>query len=440
MTTRGRDGGPGGRRGRGRGGLRWRWSGAALVAAAVAATWSLGGCAGSRTQVAQEAALAGDAVFAGDVLATGLASGRDAADGPERLWLADERRVWELSKDAVAPVERWRAPRFSRIVRFEAADLDGDGADEWVVLLDQGRMRSAVVEVAEDGVRSMDGRPFGGYLRPIVGADGALTLVAQHAGADAPFRGQVRRIARTDDGKWKPGESLGLPADVAIFDFFWLDGRLFGAEASGKLQERDPRSLKAVLWRSDVRVAGRPLEIERSYQNMLGEEQEAGLRLLPPWVRVGDGELILAGGVHNPVAMLRDLRVWQGGDVRLMRLADRGLEEVRRTPLLGRAVVAVADWEIAEGEHVWAAAVWTRAAGGFVKPESRVFLFDPETGNLLGGSSENENENENENEPEPEPENENEPEPEPEPENENEPEPENENENEPPADAEPEAP
>jgi hypothetical protein len=343
--------------------------------------------------VAQDRALAGDAIFVGPVLVTGLTTGRDAADGPEQLWLADEKRVVRL-RLGEEPVELWKAPVFSRLLRLEAADLDGDGVDEWVVLLDQGRMRSLVVRLDEDGVRVQDGRPFSGYLRPLLRASGDVILVGQRAGAEVPFRGQIHRVERTDHGGWRSGESLPLPADVSIYEFFVVPtgeegGRLFGAEEGGKLIERDPRNPRAVIWRSDERVAGRPLEVDRTYQNLLGETQEEVLRLLPP-VSVldagGDGDLLLVGGVHNPVAVLQNLRIWQGGDVRLYKLSSRGLEEVRRTPLVGRAVVAATRWQIGPHHAVWAAAVWTRPAGGMTRPESRVFLFDPATGDLLAGA------------------------------------------------------
>ena len=35
------------------------------------------------------------------------------------------------------------------------------------------------------------------------------------------------------------------------------------------------------------------------------------------------------------------------------------------------------------GELVWLGAVWTKAAGGFVKPETKLFRFDPKTGAVL---------------------------------------------------------
>lgn len=354
------------------------WAGAALLI----------GCAGGRPQVAQELALAGDALFVGDVLATGLVTGRDTPDGPELLWLADDHGVQTLTKDGTTEGV-WKPPRFSRLLRIEAADLDADGVDEWVVLLDHGHMRSLIVDVDESGARVQDGKPFSGYLRPLVDATGAVGLVGQRAGADAPFRGQVTHVERTPDGKWKAGESLGFPPDVTVYDFFVLPGgeaggRLFGADDGGRLIERDPRTPRSVTWRSDDRVAGRPLEIERSYQNLLGESEEASMGLLPPVTLVEGGALIV-GGVHNPVAVLRNLRVWPGGDVRLYAPAARGLEEVRRTPVLGRAVVAATSWNVTPTDTVWAAAVWTRPAGGMTRPESRVFLFNPATGDLLGG-------------------------------------------------------
>ena len=133
---------------------------------------------------------------------------------------------------------------------------------------------------------------------------------------------------------------------------------------------------------------GRPIEVERTYRDLLGDESEATLRLAPPVRRAeldetGAVGALMVGGTHTPVVVFQNLRVFQGGDLRLMKPTSRGLEEVRRSPLLGRAMVAAAQWRISEDHTVWAAVVWTKNGGGFTKPESRVFLLDPATGDLL---------------------------------------------------------
>jgi len=359
----------------------------ALCGAAVA------GCAHDRGAVARDLALAGQALWVDDVSVVGLDSGLDAPGGAEQLWLAEGKGVHRLGADGTSELA-WRPPRFARIIRFEAADLDADGIDEWVVVMDHGRIRSVVVGLV-DGERVVLGRPWNGFLRPVVGPDGAARVEGQRAGGDAPFRGPVIAVERAGD-RWSAGEPTGLPASVSLFDFAWLPGvedrpaRLFSFDAAGFLEERDARSPRAIIWRSADRFVGRPIELDRDYRNMLGEEQGVTLRLAPPTSLVdedGDGasELLMVGGTQTPVVVFENLRLYQGGDVRLLAAAARGAEEVRRSPLLGRAMVAVCPWSPDPDTRVWAAAVWTRLGSGFVRPESRVFLLDPATGDLLGG-------------------------------------------------------
>lgn len=352
----------------------------------------LASCGHGRGAAARDLAMTGQALWVGDLGAVGLDSGRDAPDGPELLWLAEGRGVHTVGADGVA-VLAWKPPKFARIIRFEAADLDGDGAHEWVVVMDQGRIRSVLITV-EQGQRVAAGRPWNGFLRPVIGPDGQPRLEGQRAGGDAPFRGPVIAVEQGEKG-WDAGEPVGLPPGVSLFDFAWLPeavdrpARLFSFDSSGFLEERDARSPRAIIWRSPDRFVGRPVELDREYRNMLGEEEGTTLRLAPPTSLVdedGDGapELLMVGGTQTPVVVFENLRVYQGGDVRLLTPAARGAEETRRSPLLGRAMVAVCPWSPAPGERVWAAAVWTRLGSGFVRPESRIFLLDPATGDLLG--------------------------------------------------------
>jgi hypothetical protein len=349
------------------------------------------GCGHGRGAAAQDLALSGQAMHVASVEAVGLAAGRDVAHGPEQLWMAEGRGVHRLAADGSSELA-WKPPAFSKVLRFEVADLDADGVDEWVLLLDQGRLRSVVVGLRE-GERVALGRPWNGYLRPLIDPEGEIVLVGQRAGADGPWRGPVWTVAIGEDWALEPGEQLGLPPTVPVYDFLWLPAtpdkpaRLFSLGETGHLEERDPRSPRAVIWRSDDRFVGRPVEVERDYRDMLGDERETMLRLAPPVSLVqedGVTRLLLVGGVQTPVVVFENLRVYQGGDARLLEPVQRGVEELRRSPLLGRAMVALAPWEPTPGERVWAAVVWTKTGSGFVKPESRVFLLDPATGDLVG--------------------------------------------------------
>ncbi len=353
----------------------------------------LGGCAHDTAAIARNLAQHEEALYGCRCKAVGLASGHDVAGGPELLWLADERRVSRIDGSGTAE-EVWVAPTFQEIVRLEAADLDGDGVDEWVVLVQAARMRSHVIAL-RDGVRQSIGKPWGGYLRPMLDADGTTVLVGQRAGGDRPFRGGVERVAwDAEAGTFKPGERVKLPERFSVFDFFWLPGeppRLYGLEETSRLAELDPRSPRAVLWRSDGRPVARPVEVDRTYKELLADEEEETLRLASP-VGVedldGDGvaEVLLVTGNATPLAVFQNLRVHQGGDLRIYRPEHRGLVEAARTPVLGSAMVAGTSWEPVPGRTVLAGVAWTRDPAGFAPMESRVFLFEPEKGDLLGAA------------------------------------------------------
>lgn len=337
---------------------------------------------------AQQLALGSDGIWAGRRAIRSIASGAATPDAPAELWLADERGVTTLKADGTA-AESWRPPRFARILRLEAMDLDGDGGSEWVVTLIGSRVRSLVLGWRDGGwVALAPGHP--GFLRPVLGPEGEPVLLGQSAGSDQPFVGPVRRM-HLADGELTKGDALGLPPQLAVHDVFWVpEGdavRMFSLESSGHVGERDMRSPRALVWRSDTRTVSRPVLVEREYTNLLGEDLDGTLDLPTPTVVFdsdGDGvfEVLVVAGSTTPVAVLENVRVLQGGDARLLSPAARGLEELRRTPLLGRAMVGAVPWQV-DGAAVWAAAVWVRADGGFARPETRVYLFDPATGDLL---------------------------------------------------------
>ncbi len=350
------------------------------------------GC-GQAATGAQQLALGSDGIWSARRAVRSIASGSATADAPSELWLADERSVTTVQADGTAS-ETWRPPRFARILRLEAMDLNGDGGSEWVVTLVGARMRSLVLGWRDGAwVELAAGKP--GFLRPVLGPEGEPMLLGQSAGSESPYSGPIRRV-HLADGALTDGEALMLPPQLSLHDVFWVpEGdlvRLFSLESTGHVGERDMRSPRALVWRSDGRTVSRPVVVERDYTNLLGEELEASLDLPTPPVVVdpdGDGtfEVMLVAGSTTPVAMLENVRVLQGGDARLMVPAARGLEEVRRTPLLGRAMVGVVPWQV-DGAPVWAAAVWVRADTGFARPETRVYLFDPTTGDLLSAPSE----------------------------------------------------
>ncbi|MCO4773304.1 MAG: hypothetical protein KDA24_24935 [Deltaproteobacteria bacterium] len=347
------------------------------------------GC-GQTAASARARALDAGSFWVGPYAVRSLASGTATPEGPDVLWLADERRVMQLD-GAGSAEEVWRPPKFSRLLRFEAADLDEDGVDEWVVTLDNSRIRSLVLRRADDGTFEEIAKPPG-FLRPLLGPDGASWLVGQSAGAERPYSGPIKRWTM-ENGGLVAGDALELPGSLSLHDIHFVpqdDGhRVFTFEETGHLGERDPRSPRATLWRSDARVVARPVVVEREYGNLLNEEIEDSLALPVPTAVVdvdGDGalELLMVAGTTTPVALLDNVRVLQGGDARVMAPGARGLEERARSPLLGRAMVGVVPFELPNGAHRLAVAVWTKADGGFGKPETRVFLLDPSTGDLVG--------------------------------------------------------
>ncbi|HCP47985.1 MAG TPA: hypothetical protein DIU15_18235 [Deltaproteobacteria bacterium] len=351
------------------------------------------GCAHGAATAARDLAMSQDALWSCRCAATSIATGIDGAGGAPKLWVAANNKVFEVSADGEA-TEVWSSPRFSRILRLEAADLDQDGSDEWVVLLDTGRMRSRVVAL-RDGVRVLVGKPWNGYLRPLRGPSGELTLVGQRTGGDRPFLGPVFGVEVAADLSLKSGASLGLPRDFPLFDFFWLPGvgeqgaRLFSLESNGLLAERNAVSPTQVLWLSDARFVARPLQVEREYRGMLGDYRDGVVDFAPPVVLSGGGDqpdraYVVSQPPRGPV-VVEGFMLPRGGDARVLEPAPRGLSELARTPLMGRAVAGVAVWKPEPHEEVGAALVWTRLSGGVVAPETRLLLFDLTTGDLVTG-------------------------------------------------------
>jgi hypothetical protein len=359
-----------------------------------------------------------DALWSCQCQVTGLATGYDSRGGDQVIWVAAGRDVHAVGPGQ-DPVVVWSGPRFSRIVRLEAADLDGDGISEWLVVLVANSVRSIVVGM-RDGKREALPRPWNGYLRTLVDADGSSLLVGQSGAGDRDFWGPLYRVELSDAGKLSRGERLDLPAGLPLYDFFWLPGsggeqaRLFSVEETDQLAERDARSPKARIWRSDNRIVARPVELEREFRGYFGEVKEQFVRLTAP-IEVsdadGDGsyEALLVAGLAKPAVVFENMRFHQGGDVRRLRAGPRGLEETYRSPLMGRAVAAASSWTSPSGRRFLVAAVWTRHRAIFKGPESRLLLLDASSGDLLPAS---------EAAPAPVPE----PEPEPEPEVEVEPE------------------
>ncbi len=346
------------------------------------------GCATARA--ARELALLEEAVHVCRCVGVGLGAGRDVAGGDELLWVADEAGVSEVALDGTSR-RVWTAPKFQRVVRMEVADLDGDGVQEWVVIVLGGRTRSAVIAAGPEGRAPLGGWYFG-YLRPVHRPDGSWQLVGQRAGGDRPFRGTPEEVTWTSDG-FTSGPAVAAPPGVTLFDWFWLPGeerdRLFTLEPTGHLGERDARSPRARIWRSDDRPVARPVEIERTYRELLGSEDEEVLRLAAPVTnadRQGRPGALLVGGNAMPVAVFRNLRVLQGGELRWMEPAHRGLEEVVRTPVLGTAMVAGTVWQPPGAPPLWAGLAWTRDPSGFAPPESRVFLFETARGDTVAPS------------------------------------------------------
>ncbi len=354
----------------------------ALLVAALVAT---AGCA--NLEQARRDALAVDALWTCDCAVAGVAVGRSAPDGPEELWVATGREVVRVAPDGAAETI-WSAAPFSRILRFETLDLDADGVHEWVVVLDAGSVRGEIVE-AVDGVRIRRGKPWAGWLRAWRGPDGPMVL-GQRAGGDRPYWGTVSRLAIDESGRWQPVEGgPEYPPRVGIFDPFTLPhapARMFGLRQDGRVVEYGPTKGLASpeQWVSDGRPIGRPMEVQRTYRSVLGEEEETVVRLPPPVVELAGGGALVVAGTPAAVAVFEDFVVHRGGEVReVVAAEERGLQWRIRTPLVGRAITAATPWT-PSGRTVWAAAVWTRAPQEFGRPESRVLLFDPGSGDPLG--------------------------------------------------------
>jgi len=356
----------------------------------------LAGCAHGKAADAIARAAAQEALWSCQCLATGLATGFDEAGGEQRIWVAAGREITTVVPGA-EPVVEWRAPRFTRILRLESGDLDGDGIDEWVVLLEANSVRSVVVG-RRNGTWETLAKPWNGYLRIMLDASAKPTLVAQSSAGHKPFFGPLHRIELADNGTLSKGAALALPAGTPLFDFFWLPGtdpaasRLFSLESSDQLAERDARSPKSRTWRSDSRIVARPVEIEREFRGYFGEQQDEFIRLAAP-IEVsdfdGDGvfEALLVGGAARPAVVFENMRFHQGGDVRLLAAGERGLAELRRSALLGRAVAAASSWSAGDGGRYWVAAVWTRHRAVFKRPESRLLLLDALSGDLVSALS-----------------------------------------------------
>jgi hypothetical protein len=342
------------------------------------------GCA--HREAARGLASSTEAVFDWPGVGVAIETGRVERGGPERLWVADDRSIWELGPGS-PPREVLRLRGFADLVRFQAADLDGDGVSEWLLTDRAPRTRTRVFAHRE-GAWAPRGRPYWGWVR----VEGA-SLSAQRAGGDGPFAGPVRD-ARWDGTAVVEGAPRGGPDTLGIFDTFVVPAeptRLFAIEWTGHLSERDPRTPVASLWRADARTVARPIEIEADSTTLLGEPID-GTVALPAPVRVvprGDGwDVLVVSGPTNPVPVLPSLRVLQGGDVRAYSpQPGRGLAERVRTPLLGVAVAAMTPFATADGRNLWALLVWTRDPGGFLPPRSRVLLCDPETGDLVAAGA-----------------------------------------------------
>jgi hypothetical protein len=345
------------------------------------------GCATlERSRGAIELAKSNPSLVTCDCKIGSITAGKLVADEPTRLWLADERGVHELQADG--QLRRvWSTPRFARLLRLEAADLDGDGISEWVVLYDTGRFRSHVL--SWNGETWEASKPWAGFLRPVENEAGGIDLLGQAPGGRKYHAETVSIVSREEDGKLRPGERVETLTGLPLYDFFWTGSpreRLFVLEANGSITERDPRSPKAVLWRLDERIVARPIEMERQSRDMLGQSEDERIRLAPvPVVGInaaGTEEVLVVSGPPVPVFAFENMRISGGGDVRLFSVGSRGLDERVRSPLLGLDLSASWAGE-ALGRTLWIAAVWTKDGGGFSKPESRVFRLDPATGDPI---------------------------------------------------------
>ena len=355
-----------------------------LRALALLLVVQLAGCATlQRGRAALDSARTVPSLASCDCKVVSLAVGRLGVDETPRIWVAEEKRILELAPDGTL-TEVWEVPRFARLLRLEAADLDGDGIVEWVVLYDTGRFRSHVLRWTGDSWESS--KPWAGFLRPDAQAGEKTRLLGQSAGSGR-FHGE-RIVEITEaEGKLVAGEQVVVAPGVFLYDFFWVPGerpRLFVLEEGGSISERDPRSPRAVLWRSEERIVARPLELRRSSRDMLGESTEDTIRFAPPvvlaqWDDDPTPEVFLVTGPAVPMFAFENLRISGGGDVRVFDVGERGLQELVRTPLLGLDLSATWAGQF-QGELLWIASVWMKDLGGFAKPESRLFRFNPSSG------------------------------------------------------------
>lgn len=343
------------------------------------------GCAHGELAAARELGDTAPALWTSDGTVRSLAAGRPAPGEPLELWAADHREVRVLHRDGSS--ERlWKAPPLTQILRLEAVDLDGDGDHEWIIVLRTAGIRSHVLDRGPDGWGWV-GKGLSGFLRPVLGPDGRWQLYGQRSGGERPFWGSIFQVDGDPADRLEAGATLALGEDVSVYDFFWLPGgRLFVTDRSGYLSERDPRSPKAELWRSDERFVVRPLQLEGDYTNLMGEESGDKLLLTPPptITRSGDGwSVVMTAGQPPPPVVLEHMNVLTGGELRVFRPANRGLEEVLRTPRLGAAALVGLPWHEQGYPSALAGLLWTRVTGGFAPEQSRVFLFDTVSGDLI---------------------------------------------------------
>ena len=319
--------------------------------------------------------------------AVGFSVGRLSAEGPETLWLAHEGGVYEvLPGGKLEPV--WKTPGGARLVRFEAADLNGDGRSEWVALLDSGRLRSYVLHLSDSGWKK--GRPFSGFLRPMWDAGGSPYLLGQRRRRTRFHDDAIHRVSQDEKQRWILDEEIAALRGLFVYDFHLIREprpRLFVVDSEGGFSERDPSQSALLLWSLDRPLASRPLEVEFSGGSMFESDDTERFDFAPTLQILdldGDAadEVILAAGPRPIGVSFDSLRIHQGGNQLVFDLADQGLTQSISTPMLGLEMAAAWAGELG-GELVWIGAVWTKAAGGFVKPETKLFRFDPKTGAVL---------------------------------------------------------
>ena len=319
--------------------------------------------------------------------AVGFSVGQLAAEGPETLWLAHEGGVSEvLPEGRLEPV--WKTPGGARLVRFDAADLDGDGRSEWVVLLDSGRLRSYVLRLGDSGWER--GRPFSGFLRPMVDAEGSPYLLGQRRRRTRFHDDAIHRVRQDEKQRWTLGEEIAALRGLFVYDFQLIREprpRLFVVDSEGGFSERDPSQSSLLLWSLDRPLASRPLEVEFSGGSMFESDDTERFDFAPALQSLdldadGVDEILLTAGPRPIGVSFDSIRIHDGGNQLVFDLAEQGLTQSLSTPMLGLEMAASWAGDLG-GELVWLGAVWTKAAGGFVKPETKLFRFDPKTGAVL---------------------------------------------------------